>query len=580
MDLGIGPSGLGDSAATATASSPEFDPVSQSGRWENIPDWGFYNGDGRYLRPGESTPVVWATGPINDHFGDEFAFDFAATYDGTDATGAIYLPAAGQYQIEAKIRVLPQSSALTPSGSVTVDMVGLDSQTQTLSDMLSLPDGGVFHFSRGFPVTETEGAGQAISFIVSNDTNWTVWIGTSQTEGVSWVELFNYGPSGVVTPVALCDEEFVAQGPANAVDGYVSSTGAFGTSYTTLGTAWAETFAADHSWYVAESIVGDTGASWAASTFQYMGDQIIADGKFFEVVGASPLGYGGTSGATEPTWPTSGTVIDNELTWQYIRDAIIGHNLIEKFDNTGTSLGAWGPLLTPLGVLPDNAMGIRVVGTDVWLLAYTGATTLKLFRISSVGTVTGTWTVARDQSPGAALSLDISTTGKAYYVEHGSGLLRIYDPGSSTQLADVNLAPAMDDPTHPHRLGGFFLTIGSSGLVISHAIYEAANIANDHPAGYRDWLEQYDHAAVRTARAPLGVGTESQISKAETSRKVWAGSTETGTLIKFDLNTLTHSTVITPSAYGYGLASCAADQGIGLEEATVGLRRPWAWFLG
>tara|TARA_Y100001938_G_scaffold67476_1_gene93632 strand:+ start:2695 stop:3225 length:531 start_codon:yes stop_codon:yes gene_type:complete len=60
-------------------------------------------------------------------------------------------------------------------------------------------------------------------------------------------------------------------------------------------------------------------AKWAASTTYFLGDIVQPltaqnNGLVFKVTavsGSSPY----TSNSSEPTWPTSGTVTDNEITW-------------------------------------------------------------------------------------------------------------------------------------------------------------------------------------------------------------------------------------------------------------------------
>jgi hypothetical protein len=56
---------------------------------------------------------------------------------------------------------------------------------------------------------------------------------------------------------------------------------------------------------------------WAAETAYTLGKRVIADGKLYECTTA------GTSGATAPTWPGTGTVADGtgDLVWTYVASA-------------------------------------------------------------------------------------------------------------------------------------------------------------------------------------------------------------------------------------------------------------------
>lgn len=52
--------------------------------------------------------------------------------------------------------------------------------------------------------------------------------------------------------------------------------------------------------------------AWIASTAYTLGDHVVADSKLYECTAA------GTSGATAPTWPSSGTVTDGTVVWTYV----------------------------------------------------------------------------------------------------------------------------------------------------------------------------------------------------------------------------------------------------------------------
>lgn len=65
-------------------------------------------------------------------------------------------------------------------------------------------------------------------------------------------------------------------------------------------------------------------ASWEASTAYSVGDVRIPTTENGFRYRVKSIGGGGTSGASEPTWPESGigsTVVDNEVTWELVAAA-------------------------------------------------------------------------------------------------------------------------------------------------------------------------------------------------------------------------------------------------------------------
>lgn len=55
--------------------------------------------------------------------------------------------------------------------------------------------------------------------------------------------------------------------------------------------------------------------TWAATTAKTVGLRVVGGTNIYECI------VGGTTGATAPTWPTTGTVVDGTVTWKYIRSA-------------------------------------------------------------------------------------------------------------------------------------------------------------------------------------------------------------------------------------------------------------------
>lgn len=61
-------------------------------------------------------------------------------------------------------------------------------------------------------------------------------------------------------------------------------------------------------------------AGWVASTQYAQGDYLVANGSLFKAT-AMASGVTGNSGSSQPTWPGSGSVTDNNITWTFQRAA-------------------------------------------------------------------------------------------------------------------------------------------------------------------------------------------------------------------------------------------------------------------
>lgn len=57
----------------------------------------------------------------------------------------------------------------------------------------------------------------------------------------------------------------------------------------------------------------------ATSSRRCVGQYTVADGKFYKATASSAGSINGNTGASTPTWPASGTVVDGQITWTYQR---------------------------------------------------------------------------------------------------------------------------------------------------------------------------------------------------------------------------------------------------------------------
>lgn len=124
--------------------------------------------------------------------------------------------------------------------------------------------------------------------------------------------------------------------------------------------------------------------SWSASKIYGRGAYCIASGNIYKMTASSGVStIYGTSGGSQPTWPGSGTVTDNEITWTYVRAAtaadVVG-TVLDKDHPLFDPNGAFAALKTKLdGAAPSSErwMAVSVGQTDASIglsqAAYTAA---------------------------------------------------------------------------------------------------------------------------------------------------------------------------------------------------------------
>lgn len=67
--------------------------------------------------------------------------------------------------------------------------------------------------------------------------------------------------------------------------------------------------------------------AWAASTRMSYGQYTVANGNVYRVTVATGGQTNGNTAASAPVWPASGTVVDGQLTWTYVRAATAGDTI-------------------------------------------------------------------------------------------------------------------------------------------------------------------------------------------------------------------------------------------------------------
>lgn len=101
---------------------------------------------------------------------------------------------------------------------------------------------------------------------------------------------------------------------------------------------------------------------WGASQRTAYGQYVVAAGRVYKAT-AVPSNANGSTGSTEPTWPSSGTVVDGQVTWSFVRAATAG-DTIGKIMAVGDDLydpnGYIANITTRLERLPASVAERRV----------------------------------------------------------------------------------------------------------------------------------------------------------------------------------------------------------------------------
>lgn len=85
--------------------------------------------------------------------------------------------------------------------------------------------------------------------------------------------------------------------------------------------------------------------AWGGSQRTAFGQYLLASGRIYKAT-TVPTSTNGVTGATEPTWPTSGTVVDGQVTWTFVRNATVA-------DTVGKIMSSSDDLYDPNGYVAN-----------------------------------------------------------------------------------------------------------------------------------------------------------------------------------------------------------------------------------
>lgn len=238
---------------------------------------------------------------------------------------------------------------------------------------------------------------------------------------------------------------------------------------------------------------------------------------------------------------------------------------IEKFVN-GNSVGVWGPNLD--GLLDGSYFAIKIVNDGtVYLLGYDPDSRLKVFKISSTGTLINSWFVEHDGGSGTAIYLDVDISGRAYYTEYialedGKSYLHCFDTANGVQLSPpltFNQIPLRDDGFAGSTVGGFRLLPSTDKTIII-----ARTLAN--PSGALDdvisELSFFDNAANYLGGIRTQNGLANFLALGETTSTYWANDPSNNILNKYNLVGST-ATIDTIDQHN-DIVSCTSDPATGI----------------
>lgn len=199
--------------------------------------------------------------------------------------------------------------------------------------------------------------------------------GGDESENPSFIEVLNWFPEGIEENEAACDDLIgIFQDPILAepriLQSYISSTQSADVAYDPpIGNCDDLGMNEDGVLHVTERQGTDSFSDWQPDTAYCNGFFVLgSDGVIYVATEAS--GYinpdQGTTGSSEPTWPSSGTVLDGNVTWTFERIADVD------------DLANFNPWTVFPG--PDNcfvATGVECLGND--------GTNTNVYIITAVG---------------------------------------------------------------------------------------------------------------------------------------------------------------------------------------------------
>lgn len=199
-------------------------------------------------------------------------------------------------------------------------------------------------------------------------------VGDAESESPGYLEVLNWFPEGIQENEANCDDLIGIfrepdLGEPRLLQSYISSTQAADVPYDiSIGRCDDLSMNEAGVLHVTERQTPDSVPDWQPNS-AYCNDVFVlgSDGVIYVATGAS--GYIepslGTLGTTEPTWPSSGTVLDGNVTWTFVEIATP-----DDLINYG-HWSVYGPEFCSISV------GARVLGND--------GTDDILFEVTAVG---------------------------------------------------------------------------------------------------------------------------------------------------------------------------------------------------
>lgn len=259
----------------------------------------------------------------------------------------------------------------------------------------------------------------------------------------------------------------------------------------------------------------------------------------------------------------------------FVAESDDSHAFIEKFDNTGASLGEFWTA----GSLFVNQPFAVSVGVDdkIWVLAYTGD--LTLFKLSTAGALLDSWIVPSLGSGSYELDMDIDIDDVIYYVEENAAdaddisYLRRFDPNTEISCNALKFDPVGGVA---QRLGAFRLLLGADGGV---AIIVRKNLGNNNShLHYSVEISLYDishnyFGGILITADDSDVFVPDALAFGETSDTFWAGwggpsGDSNNFLTKYSFTNPTAT--IDPGAFHYGIISCTDERGAGVNCISSG----------
>lgn len=282
--------------------------------------------------------------------------------------------------------------------------------------------------------------------------------------------------------------------------------------------------------------------TWNDDFLYHVTDTVLgSDGNIYQVLSSTGVPHPdcGVSGSTEPIWPSSGSIVDNSVTWTFVTDNVTGdpRTFIEKFDSDGVSLGEFGPDHQSVLELSTADMAI-VVGHDdtTWFLGWKDSPErLCLYHLDASGTLLNSWI---DIDIGSVTLntpfMDIGEDDKVYYTILGDNLIRAFDGAAGTQ-SDFTIN--IDDyfETINGEFGAiklFVHTNGRGGIALTDTIDQLT-------FGFNTQLVEFDCAGLGVGRLPLINNAQpiTLLCWADSTSKIWTHGDEPHTkLRRYDLN--------------------------------------------